>query len=315
VNFAPYVASINNEGLVAFQAELGGGRTGVYLSDGSDTHAVVETGDGAYHEIVSHPDINDRRSVSFYAKLAGGGTSLVLLSREGTFHVRSDGNTCGEVGPLGPTMNEGDGIAFRAMDTSGLPAVFLLNNGKVDRIASSESGFQGLPVAGEDGSVLFRSDQSDNYKAIQLWRDGKIRVVVDTSVEFSDLGRFPTFNRLETIVFAATLRTGKSGIFVERNGEIASLIDSSREFQNFRGALIDALGAVVFFATPVRGELGVYCGPDPKRDRILGLGDPLFDATIVDLALNPVSVNDKGDLAIRVKLSDDRQYILRAEPS
>ncbi len=38
-------------------------------------------------------------------------------------------------------------------------------------------------------------------------------------------------------------------------------------------------------------------------------------STVVDLALNPVSINAVGQLAIRVTLADGRQFVLRADPA
>jgi hypothetical protein len=45
------------------------------------------------------------------------------------------------------------------------------------------------------------------------------------------------------------------------------------------------------------------------------LGDDLFGSPVAGFALNPVSVNAVGQLAIRVKLADARQFILRADPA
>jgi hypothetical protein len=78
--------------------------------------------------------------------------------------------------------------------------------------------------------------------------------------------------------------------------------------------LINNNGLLVFFATPVERSLGVFCGKDPLADRIVAIGDPLFGSTVADFALNPVSLNDLGQLAIRIKLADDRQFIIRADP-
>ena len=86
-------------------------------------------------------------------------------------------------------------------------------------------------------------------------------------------------------------------------------------FESFRGVLINRTGLVVFYATPVGGRLGIYKGPDPVRDRVLSIGDPIFQSTMVEFALNPVSVNEKGQIAIRVNLEDGRQVILRADPT
>jgi hypothetical protein len=51
------------------------------------------------------------------------------------------------------------------------------------------------------------------------------------------------------------------------------------------------------------------------RHRVLGVGDRLHGATVVDFALNPVSVNARGQLAIRVALDDGRQFIVRGDPA
>ncbi|HJV68969.1 hypothetical protein, partial [Ideonella sp.] len=66
--------------------------------------------------------------------------------------------------------------------------------------------------------------------------------------------------------------------------------------------------------TPAGGRLGLYTGTDPIRHRLLGLGDTVFGATVVDFALNPVSINGLGQMAIRVALGDRRQFILRGDP-
>jgi hypothetical protein len=92
------------------------------------------------------------------------------------------------------------------------------------------------------------------------------------------------------------------------------VIDTRSPFESFRGVLLNNVGRVIFFATPRGGNLGVFTGRDPLGDSILSLGAPLFGSTIVDFALNPVSINDVDQIAIRVKLANDMQYVLRADP-
>ena len=59
----------------------------------------------------------------------------------------------------------------------------------------------------------------------------------------------------------------------------------------------------------------MFSGPDPVNDCLLGLGAALLGSAIVDFALNPVSINDRGQVAIRVKLANELQLILRADPA
>jgi len=117
------------------------------------------------------------------------------------------------------------------------------------------------------------------------------------------------------VAFAATLRAGGAGIFTDDDGRIRLITESDGAFDAFRGALVTGGGAVVMLATPRGGSLGLFDGPDPDADRILALGDPLFDSAVEDLAANPVSVNASGQVAIRASLADGRQVILRADPA
>jgi hypothetical protein len=69
----------------------------------------------------------------------------------------------------------------------------------------------------------------------------------------------------------------------------------------------------VFVGAPVGGSLGLFAGPDPEGDRILGIGDPLLGSTVTELAANPVSVNAVGQVAVRARLADGAQVIVRAD--
>jgi hypothetical protein len=65
--FAPYVASVNDAGTVAFQAALRGGGTGVFTGSGG---AVEEAaGSALLAGVTSHPDLNNAGAMSFYGDL------------------------------------------------------------------------------------------------------------------------------------------------------------------------------------------------------------------------------------------------------
>jgi hypothetical protein len=114
--------------------------------------------------------------------------------------------------------------------------------------------------------------------------------------------------------FGATLKAGGVGVFTARDGKMTEVIAPSGRYTSIRNALLNQGGLVCFAATPRDGALGIFCGPDPVSDRILGFGDALFGSSVTEFALNPVSVNDAGQIAIRIKLADHRQVIARADP-
>ena len=134
------------------------------------------------------------------------------------------------------------------------------------------------------------------------------QAVVESGELFRDLGRFPSQNDAGTVAFCASLTHGGEGIFTVTGGKIATVVDGS-VFESFRGALINNAGTVVFLATPPGGELGIYT----LTGRVLARGQEMFGSTVADLAVNPVSLNQSDQLAIRVGLADQRQLIVRAD--
>jgi hypothetical protein len=315
IDFAPYVASVNDDGTVAFQAALQDGGTGVFTGSGG---AVAEVaGPALLAGVTSHPDLNDRGATSFYGDLPGGGQGVFLL-RDGRLQTIAD--TRGpftSIGPLGPTMNEDGTVAFRADRTAAVSGIFAGDGAAVATVADTEgpwSRFHGLPVIDRRGTVVFRADRRDGIQGIYAGRGGSIRAVAETGDGFETLAPFPSANDHGTVAFAATLRAGGAGVFTVDEGRITRIIDTDGEFEACRGALITSAGVVMCIATPRGGSLGLFAGPDPDADRILALGDPLLGSTVAEFASNPVSVNTAGNVAIRAGLTDGRQLILRADP-
>jgi hypothetical protein len=315
-NFAPYVASVNNDDTVAFQAALRGGGTGVFTGNGG---AIAEVaGPSVLAGFTSHPDLNNSRAMSFYGEFADGAQGVFLL-RDG--HLQAIACTrdgFAVIGPLGPTMNEAGTVAFRAEQTAGMSGIFAGDAAAVVTVADTEGGwseFHGLPVIDARGTVVFRADREDGVQGIYAGRGGSIETIAETGDVFEALAFFPSATDGGTVAFAATLRAGGAGIFTVADGQIVQVLDTEREFESCRGALISSAGEVMCVATPQGGSLGLFAGPDPPADRILALGDPLLGSVVSDFAANPVSINADGHVAVRATLADGRQLILRADPT
>lgn len=311
-DFAPYVASVNDAGVVAFQATLRAGGSGVHTGTGGPVSTVTDPLTGPLAEVSSHPDIATDGATCAYATVASGSSAVVLIRDNEVITVSPTS------GPLGPTMNDAGTVAFRADLEDGRGGIYTGDGGAVTTIAETGddlTAFQGLPLIDDRGAVVFRADLESGGERISMVAGGSPVTLAETREVFAALGRFPCVNATGAVAFSATLRDGGSGVFVASSGTIIQRVDTSARFDSVRGALLDANGGVVFFATPRGGNLGVFSGPDPETDRILGLGAALFDSEVVDFALNPVSINDVGQLAIRVKLADARQWIVRADRS
>jgi hypothetical protein len=266
-------------------------------------------------EVVSLPDADDDGAVCFYARLADGACVVARVSAGALQSIHD------QAGPLGPTANRAGAIAFRARVGQGDASppgegVLLWRADQVLEVARTGpelAGFDGLPVVTDAGEVVFASTLSDGRQRIQRFTAGGIELVAETGQRFIELGRFPAATAAN-VVFAARTPTS-SGIFGWTGGGIECLVDDGAGFEGFRGALIDEGGRVVFYATSRGGSLGIYSGPDPARDRVLGVGDELDGSTIEAFALNPVSINASGQLAVRLELADGRQLVVRADPT
>jgi hypothetical protein len=316
-DFTPYVASINNAGTVAFQAALAGGGTGVFTGHGGPVTTVAETAGGRYASFYSHPDITDDGALSVYATTPKAKQTVALLDHHQVGSTRDTGESFPTVGPLGPTMNQAGSVAFRANHNSGMSGVFVLkNDGAIVTIAETDgnfAGFHGLPVINRSGAVAFRADLKSGAKGIFSGHGGERTPVVETGEQFGDFSLFPSINDHGTVAFGATLTAGGVGVFTIGDGRLNTVV-APGVFESVRNALINNSGQVTFAATPHGGTLGAFAGPDPVAGKVLALGDSLFGSTVAEFALNPVSVNDAGQIALRVRLADGRQFILRADP-
>lgn len=81
---------------------------------------------------------------------------------------------------------------------------------------------------------------------------------------------------------------------------------------SYRGVLPADGDRLVFYATPPGGSIGIYLSASGRVTRLLGIGDPVIGSTVTGFALNPVSINRRGQPAIRLELADGRQAIVRA---
>lgn len=308
--FAPYVPSIDSRGRVAFQASLTAGGSGIFLvSEGSVTDLALTS--DLVADFKSHPDISDDGSWCAYAVLRSGVEALVLGRAGHAAAIVDTGSSFGRIGPLGPTMNNDHMVAFRAEASAG-PGIFKTDGRSIVALADSLrfAAFHGLPVINRSGRVVFRADLKSGGQVIVADDQGVQATVADTSDVFAELGKFPCLNDAGTVAFSATLRDGRSGVFLASGGEVSHVVDTASEFESVRGALLDDEGGILFFATPREGLLGIY---DGDARRILSIGEALFGSAVADFALNPVSINSAGQFAVRLKLADQRELIVRGD--
>jgi hypothetical protein len=315
--FGPYVPAIDRRGEVVFQATLHDGTTGIFTGSREREPAAVTLGQAGGDTHTSHPDVDGQGRIVVYARHPTAGERLLRIDRgtASTLAGRAHGFT--RTGPLGPTTNDAGDVAFRG-DASGRAGVFLARAGGIETIATAGggprafTGFHGLPVVDARGRVVFRADRRGGTAGIYLADAGRLELIMETGESFRALGAFPSIDHgADRITFSGTRHDGGAGIFVAHGGRIEMVVEAGGAFESVRGALLGG-GKLVFFATPRGGSLGVYAGPDPVADRLVGVGDAVLGSTVVDLALNSVSV-DPGGLALRLALATGAEVIASVE--
>jgi hypothetical protein len=330
-DFGPYVPCLSPTGAVAFQATLPSGGSGLYLAEANTVHCLFELGFGPFSHFYSHPDLNQSQALCFYATLPNRVAGVYLSEGKQLTPLAETGKVFEEIGPLGPTLNENGEVAFRANLKNGQAGIFKASAqhglSEIAKTGEDFSGFQGLPVISSSGEVLFRADLKNGKAGLFYWRSGQMMPLILTGEKCAELGAFPAWNAAGQVVFAATLHSGESGIFRLQTDQpsqtLKQIFSIASGFSHFRGALVNKAGKIIFFATPRGGQLGLFTGPDPVQDKLIGIGDSWQAAKVTekmaekvtDFALNAVSFNQQGQIALRIKLSNGQGLILRADPA
>ncbi|MGE3727168.1 MAG: choice-of-anchor tandem repeat NxxGxxAF-containing protein [Candidatus Sericytochromatia bacterium] len=330
-DFGPYVPCLSPTGAVAFQATLPAGGSGLYLAQANAVHCLFESDLGPFSHFYSHPDLNQSQALCFYAVLPNRVAGVYLSEGKQLTPLAETGKTFEEIGPLGPTLNTHGEVAFRANLKNGQVGIFKASAqhglSEIAKTGECFSGFQGLPVIKASGEVLFRADLNNGKAGLFYWHGGKITPLILTGERFSQLGAFPDWSAEGQVVFAAMLHSGESGIFRlqadQPSQTLKQIFSIESGFSHFRGALVNDAGKIIFFATPKGGQLGLFTGPDPVQNKLLGIGDSWQAAKVTEkvaekvteFTLNAVSFNQQGQIALRVKLSNGQGLILRADPA
>jgi hypothetical protein len=122
------------------------------------------------------------------------------------------------------------------------------------------------------------------------------------------------------VAFAGGLDSGPEGVFVADGTTPRPVADTSGGFGFLYSPAINNHGLVAFFATTeengFRTRTGIFTGPDPIADKVIGTNDSLFGSTVTELAGFGAQgfLNDGGQIAFFARLSNGTQGVFRANP-
>jgi hypothetical protein len=313
--------AINNVGEVAFRVRLQSGATGVFRSDGRALVTIVEDNFERFGFIGFHPSINDQGDVSFAANVRPRGEAI-LRGRGGPLTTIAQT----EPGPFNffgfDTSVDGQGnVAFKAELDNFDEGLFFGAGGPITTVyLASTSPFRGTdvgPASNEVGQIAFHEDLDEGGSGIFLWTAGTFTTIATTAGPIGAFFRPPSLSDEGVVAFHALLDGGAGeAILKGSGGPLTTVADTDGPFSSFgfNGPSVNSQGLVAFSASLDTGEQGLFIGPDPVRDRVIGTGDKFRGGAVTSLTFCREGLNNGGQLVFSAQLDDGRSVILRATP-
>jgi hypothetical protein len=316
--------SINNDGTLAFTAQLDGGGEGIFSYDGQSLHTIADT-NGEFSSL-NWLRINAAGEVAFLANYdvgfpAGGQTIFVGDGQTPTPIV----NTSGSFFQFGlPMLNDAGDIVVRGQLDNGNWGIFRVRGGVVTTIADqsgpfdqiSMSYFENVPSIDDDGTVAFSGWLDAGPRGIFVGSGGPPTPVVDDTGLFGSFGWVPFINN-GSVLFSATLDDGTSGLFLKNGTETSLVAESSAAAFGFFNGVFNGSGDVAFAACFLDqdgcAEIGIMTGSDPTADTLVREGGLLFGATVESVG-SVFGLNESGQIAFSFELDNGLSGIAVATP-
>jgi hypothetical protein len=321
--------ALNDDGQVAFVATRPGGVRGVFVGRGGAVTTVADT--SSIFTFFGLPGINGLGQATFFANRGNHLVGYYSGLNGATTIVESRGAMVSSGGDIFSSPSG----SFSAVQISlRLPrqaqAIVAGDGGRVIRIADTSGLFQHLdgdPRVNASGRVAFHGVRRDFSEGIFVGKGGALSMIADTSsgafVFFNDA---PAINDRGDVLFEASVDGSSgsaiNGLFLGRHGEISTVVDSTGAFGDF--GLYPGLNArdeIAFQGTtnsvdPAQSLTGIFTGGDPVADRVVAVGDSLDGSTVsgFDTLSFVSSLNNAGQIAFLVFLSDGRTGVYRADP-
>jgi hypothetical protein len=342
-------SAINNPGDIAFRTARparGGGPViqGIYRAnaDGKKLTTIAEFG-GPGHGfdfLGQIPSINDQGQVSFAVSQISERDFVETQSvmRGSGMKPTTIATTAEEFNRFGfePTLNNEGVVAFKAQLDNFDQGLFSGQGGKRDNITThylastsrfSEFGTLSRPSINNLGDIAFEESVDSGASGVFVTEGSGFKTIAEPDPNVI-VGR-PNLNDSGTVAFHRFFNDRAGEELVSGNGgPLTTIADTSGPFQSFGFTFVGftppALnnnGDVAFLADLDTGGSGIFVGPDPVADRVIGTGDTLDGSTVTNLRFCDEGLNDSGQLAFQATFDDPnvpdgrRVAIYRATPA
>ncbi len=318
--------ALNNAGQAVFLVTFdSSSHKEIRVDDGVSFTVIASTASGAgFSNFYGEQSINNNGSVAFYGYSTTDGVGI--FSGDGT-GITTIANIFGEFGGYNtydpPGINDDGLVAFHGKPQLSSPlypeGIFTGSGGPVSVIANVNfSNFSGKVSINNSGKVLFRASLTTDdvtFGGIFVGSGGgSTTTIADTLGVF---GGFAGASLSESglVGFVADY-AGGDGVYTGDGTTTTTIVESTDSpYSDFTNEVaINASGDLVFRANLDAGGSGLFCGPDPVADKVIMTGDALLGSTVQDVHIQVESLNDLGQIAFWVSLSDGTEAIVLADP-
>jgi hypothetical protein len=344
-------SAINNRGDIAFRTARppenpGPIIQGIYRADAGTSATqlttIAEFG-GGFDFLGQIPSINDRGEISFAITHVSDGEFVETqrIMRGSGARPATIASTEGAFNRFGfePTINNRGAVAFKAdldaFDTfdhenglfSGSSSARIATRYRSSTSQFSEFSALSRPSINNFGAIAFEeSVDGESISGIFLTTEDGPKTIAAPDPDVI-VGR-PNLNDAGTVAFHRFFNSmAGEELVIGNGGPLSVLADTSGPFESFGFYLgftppaLNNEGEVAFLATLDTGGSGIFVGPDPVADRVIGTGDTLEGLTITNLRFCDEGLNDSGQLVFQATLDDPsvpegfRVAIYRATPT
>jgi hypothetical protein len=270
--------SIDDDNLIAFQADRTSGGPGIFV-----------TGPGGI-----------TNSVATWADTSGGFLSFGVNPATGFDSVAF----------TGARPRVGDAIAFA---TNGFDWNTIAST---TPDASNFTAVGARPSINFFNTAAFHATTREGDTGIFTYATstGARIVIADTGGAFSDFRDWPSINFHDTVAFVATLDAGGEGVYTGTgvpftgSGSVPTVTnlvaDSTGPYDTFGFVSLSGRNTLAFVATLDAGGRGIFTGPDPVAHRVIATGDALFGSTVTDVNFYTDGLIELNQLAFVYELAN-----------
>ena len=332
-SYFPYSPILNNNGLVGFATQNDNDEATLYTWDAGGITTLAKEGEYGVGQFKVHAaeaspigSINDAGVISFIVssedsyegiyKVGGGGGLSLVVNNTGGFE---------SFGDILSMNNNGRVAFFGNLDDEPYQGIY-------SRSGSSTTTYTGASknlyadnfvqaVSVNDSGVVAFWASTDMYGGGELElvaTDGStVETIASIGTDVFGYGYMDAYlsiNESGTVAFSAILPSFDYAIMTGDGDSLSTVVDTTGPFEWLDGLSFNDNGIVAFEAGENYGESGIFIGPDPTTDKVVGFGDTLFGGTVLEVSMGVEALNNDGEIVFLYELEDGTEGIALATP-